>query len=133
MNGSTAVPPPFVITFEFNVKYDEKPLLVKYVPGELYKKLVLLLLNVVFPDTFNALFKMVNPDTNNDEIFVVALFNIVVPDTYNELLIVVILFNIVIPDTFNDDVHVVLFNVVNPETNNELLIVVGVTHPISQQ
>ena len=42
---------------------------------------------------------------------VVLLFNLVVPDTFNELLIVVILFNVVIPDTFNYDDIVALIAV----------------------
>ncbi len=46
LNGLTATPPPFAITFEFNIRYDEKPLQVKYVPSELYKKSVLLFLKV---------------------------------------------------------------------------------------
>jgi len=43
-----------VITFEFKLKNDANPLLVKDVPGVLYQKLVLLLLKVVVPDTFKA-------------------------------------------------------------------------------
>ena len=36
----------------------------------------------------------------------VLLFNVVIPDTFNVLLIVVALFNVVLPDTFNVDKNV---------------------------
>ncbi len=56
--------------------------------------IVVLLLKVVNPDTFNVL-------------FIVVLFNVVAPDTFNKLLIVV-LFSVVDPDTQqNLQIHVV--------------------------
>ncbi len=51
INGFTTTPPLLVTTFEFKLKYDEKPLSVKYVPGVLFQNLVQLFLKVVIPDT----------------------------------------------------------------------------------
>jgi hypothetical protein len=66
------------------------------------------------------LFKIVNPETFNDDVHVITLLSIVVPDTFNDDIHVVTLFNVVLPDIFNDDVHVVtLFNVVLPDIFND--------------
>ncbi len=71
------------------------------------------------------LFKIINPETFNDDVHVKVLFIIVVPDTYNDLFIVVLFDNVVKPDIFNDDVHVALLcSVVVPDTYHELFIVV---------
>ena len=42
---------------------------------------------------------------NNDDIKVVLLFNLVIPDTFNVDINVVALFNLVVPDTFNIPEH----------------------------
>ena len=67
--------------------------------------LEIILLIVPIP---TLLFKIVNPETFNDDVHVKVLFIIVVPDTYNELFIVVLFDNVVKPDIFNDDIHVIL-------------------------
>jgi hypothetical protein len=72
-----------------------------------------------FQDTFNnnidAFFKIVKPDTFNEDRIVVLFSNVAVPDIFNDDSIVT-LFNLVSPDTFNDDIIVVLlFNIVEPD------------------
>ncbi len=53
INNSELAPPQLTTTLAFQVKHDGKPLLVKYVPGELYQKFVLLLLKAIASDTFD--------------------------------------------------------------------------------
>jgi hypothetical protein len=81
MNGSTAKPV-LVLKFEFKLKYNEKPLSVKYVPDVLYQNFnespvasALFILNVI---DLNVEFL----ETFNDDNTVTLLFYIVKPKTF---------------------------------------------------
>ncbi len=109
--------------------FNEKPLLVKYVPSDwasvFYQKFnesplgstlflfyliylgIAIDLSVEWPETFS---------NDND---VTLLFNVVKPETFIDDTNETLFLNVVKPDSFNDDSNVVWFNIVKPDSFNE--------------